>query len=102
MSCKITISFGEILFSTSTLLGVFFVISPFRTLPRQKMAAQFPFFSEFTPKKADLVNKKVDRTWGNNKMKTKMDTKYTNSVLESGSLRVLGVPESWEIWSLKP
>ena len=33
-------------------------------------------------------------------MKTKMDTKYTNSVLESGSLRVLGVSESWESRSL--
>ena len=33
-------------------------------------------------------------------MKTKMDTKYTNSVLESGSLRVLGVSESWESQSL--
>ena len=29
------------------------VISPFRTLPRQKMAAQFPFFQSLPPQKAD-------------------------------------------------
>ena len=31
---------------------------------------------------------------GNKKVKTKMDTKYTNRVSESQSIGVLGVPES--------
>ena len=41
------------------------VISPFRTLPRQKMAAQLPFFRVYPQQKADFVlKKKADRTWG--------------------------------------
>ena len=85
--CKITISFGELLIFTSTFLGGFFfanfqtrisyfftmglspctawvgdryigeVISPFRTLPWQKMTAQFQFFQSLPHKKADFVKK---------------------------------------------
>ena len=85
--CKITISFGELLIFTSTFLGGFFfanfqtrisyfftmglspctawvgdryigeVISPFRTLPWQKMTAQFQFFQSLPHKKANFVKK---------------------------------------------
>ena len=40
------------------------VISPFRTLQRQKMVEQFPFFQSLPQKKADFVKKKADRNWG--------------------------------------
>ena len=40
------------------------VISPFRTLPWQKMTAQFQFFQSLPHKKADFVKKKAGRTWG--------------------------------------
>ena len=38
------------------------VISPLRTVPRQKMTVSI--FSEFTPKKANFVFEKANRTWG--------------------------------------
>ena len=34
------------------------VISPFRTVPRQKMTAQFLFFQSLPPKKANYVKKR--------------------------------------------
>ena len=80
------------------------VISPFRTVPQQKMTAQFLFFSDLTPKKANFVNNKNDRTWVYHLERSGKEVKKTKSksarkyicVLSNASVRVLRAPNQTE------